>query len=133
MPKILQKYRVLFVEDDESTRDVTEPVIREMFPGSLDIAETGSEALKFFGKNYYDLVVLDLGLMESDGFRVTQAIRDQKDAKKDVFIVGISAYLDETVKKCCLKVGMNAIYDKPLSKEKCLDIKDKFHQRNQIE
>jgi len=121
-----KKLRVLLVEDEEITQLIAEAIIVKGLLHVLDIASSGAEALKLVDAQYYDLILMDLGLMESDGFRVTQKIRSRIDDKKDMPIVAISNFLDGNVKECCIKVGMNDAISKPLSAESFKELVKRF-------
>lgn len=127
MNKIVdKKVRILLVEDDHITQMVYEGIITKKLPYLLDIASSGSEALKLIDAKYYDLILMDLGLMESDGIRVTQKIRSRHDDKKDTPIVALSNFLDESVTKMCLNVGMNDAIAKPLTENICRELVNRF-------
>jgi len=123
-----KKLKILLVEDDEIAQVAIKSIIENTFCSELDIVETGLDALRLIEKNDYDLFFLDLGLLESDGFRITQSIRSRLDYKKNIPIIGITAFLDEPVKKCCLKVGMDYIFAKPLTVDDCKIIIKKYFQ-----
>jgi CheY-like chemotaxis protein len=122
----MKTIKVLLVEDDDLAHPLISKIVQEVFNTSLEMVETGIEAARSIEKNAYDLILMDLALLESDGFRITQEIRARKDAKKNVVIVGITAFLTDAVEKVCSKVGMNKVFAKPFTKEKCLEIKQEF-------
>ena len=124
----MKKINILLVEDDEISYPIVTSIVKSVFDTVPDIAETGIEALRAVENNFYDLILMDLALLESDGFRITQAIRERNDAKKNVIIVGVTAYLNEAVKKICFKLGMNDVFDKPFSIEKCQAIRDRYFE-----
>lgn len=124
----MRTYSILFVEDDEISYPVVTSVVKEVFDTIPDIVETGTEALRAVEAKAYDLILMDLALLESDGFRITQAIRERTDSKRDIVIVAVTAYFTEAVEKICFKIGMNDIIDKPFTVEKCQAIKEKFFE-----
>ncbi len=70
--------RVLVVEDDEEVQEFLLRVITEA-AWAADGASTGKRALDALAVTNYDLVVLDLGLPDLDGFEVCRALRAKGD------------------------------------------------------
>ncbi len=66
--------RVLFVDDDTSTRD---GYVAYLGAHGYDVvpAATGHEALTFLGTIQIDLIVLDLGLPDIDGWELARRVR----------------------------------------------------------
>ena len=70
--------RVLVVEDDAEVRDFLLRVIREA-GWAPDGVSDGRSALGALARGPYDLVVLDVGLPDMDGFSVCRALRARGD------------------------------------------------------
>jgi len=70
--------RVLVVEDDAEVRDFVLRVIREAAWAADGVADARS-ALDTLASTPYDLVILDVGLPDADGFSVCRALRDRGD------------------------------------------------------
>ncbi|WP_309672124.1 response regulator transcription factor [Gemmatimonas sp.] len=70
--------RVLVVEDDAEVRDFLLRVIREA-AWAPDGVSDGQAALVALARGPYDLVVLDVGLPDMDGFAVCRALRARGD------------------------------------------------------
>ncbi|QJR35744.1 response regulator transcription factor [Gemmatimonas groenlandica] len=70
--------RVLVVEDDAEVRDFLLRVIREA-AWAPDGVSDGQAALAALARGPYDLVVLDVGLPDMDGFAVCRAVRARGD------------------------------------------------------
>lgn len=66
--------RVLIVEDDKALADGLLRVLNQC-GYAVDHAETGGQALRACAVEHYDLVLLDLGLPDMDGFEVLQQMR----------------------------------------------------------
>lgn len=66
--------RVLIVEDDPELADFLGRALREA-TWAVDQAGSGASALRSLAVNPYDLVVLDLGLPDLDGFEVCRRYR----------------------------------------------------------
>lgn len=103
--------RALIVDDDRCIREFL--VIWIEYTGIFDVVDyafDGEDALDFFYKHKYDLIILDLGLLAMNGIDVCIEMR-KKD--KDVTIVTLTGY-PEIIEKYDLTVaGFNKIYLKP--------------------
>ncbi|MFF6980398.1 response regulator transcription factor [Streptomyces sp. NPDC008343] len=98
--------RVLLVEDDEP---VAESLRRGLLRYGFEVAwvTTGSAALSH--DDPYDVVLLDLGLPDTDGLDVCKALR----RRGDVPIIVISARSDETDRVVGLELGADDYVSKP--------------------
>ncbi len=118
--------RVLVVEDSTLAAKVARSLLIEL-GCSVDIAENGQTAITFIKSNDYDLIFMDVGLPDIDGYEVTRRIR-LFELNKDIRIpiVALTAHVDEENKQYCIDLGMNAVLSKPLTKEKAVDILNAF-------
>jgi len=98
--------RVLLVEDDEP---VAESLRRGLLRYGFEVAwvTTGGAALSH--SDPYDVVLLDLGLPDTDGLDVCRALRE----RGDVPIIVISARSDETDRVVGLELGADDYVSKP--------------------
>ncbi|NUR65174.1 MAG: response regulator transcription factor [Streptomyces sp.] len=98
--------RVLLVEDDEP---VAESLRRGLLRYGFEVAwvTTGGAALKH--DEPYDVVLLDLGLPDTDGLDVCKALRE----RGNVPIIVISARSDETDRVVGLELGADDYVSKP--------------------
>jgi two-component system KDP operon response regulator KdpE len=113
MTKVL---RVLVVDD--------EPAIRRFLRASLSAqgyqvieAQTAHGALELFRRNTPDVVVLDLGLPDGDGFDVIKELRDGGSAAP---IIVLSSRTDEAGKVRALDLGADDYVTKPFGVEELL-------------
>ncbi|WP_424216723.1 response regulator transcription factor (plasmid) [Streptomyces sp. BI20] len=98
--------RVLLVEDDEPVAEsLRRGLIRYGF--TVEWVTTGGAALAVASP--YDLVLLDLGLPDTDGLDVCRALR----GRGDVPIIVISARSDETDRVVGLEIGADDYVSKP--------------------
>jgi len=98
--------RVLLVEDDEPVaQSLRRGLIRYGF--EVEWVSTGGAALGHEGP--YDVVLLDLGLPDTDGLDVCRALRE----RGDVPIIVISARSDETDRVVGLELGADDYVSKP--------------------
>ncbi|MDH6214739.1 response regulator transcription factor [Streptomyces pseudovenezuelae] len=98
--------RVLLVEDDEPVAEsLRRGLIRYGF--EVDWVTTGAAALAHSAP--YDVVLLDLGLPDTDGLDVCKALRE----RGSVPIIVISARSDETDRVVGLEIGADDYVSKP--------------------
>jgi len=97
--------RVLMVEDDDA---IAEPLARGLEREGLDVARaaTGEAAL---AAQDYDVVLLDLGLPDIDGFEVCRRLR----ARSEVPIIVVTARGDEVDRVVGLELGADDYIVKP--------------------
>jgi two-component system, OmpR family, response regulator MtrA len=99
--------RILLVEDDPSIREVTAIGLRNA-GFTVETADDGAAGLERFGREPFDLVLLDVMLPRLDGLEVCRAIRRDSTipivmltARADTIdvVVGLEAGADDYVKK----------------------------------
>jgi len=117
---------ILVVEDNTIAAMVAENLLEEL-GCRTDVASDGKTALEKIEKNYYDLILMDIGLADDDGCEVTRRIRlKQWQRNPSVPIVGLTAHVENDKKQLCLANGMNAVFHKPLTPEKAAEILSAF-------
>lgn len=114
----LEGIKILIVEDDRISREITKSILEEN--GALVTeAESAEEALKLFkdseGK-IYDAILMDIFMPIMDGFDCAAAIRASKvRGAETVPIIAISASRSEMDVNRAREMGMNAYLFKPIS------------------
>ncbi|KJS56763.1 transcriptional regulator [Streptomyces rubellomurinus subsp. indigoferus] len=98
--------RVLLVEDDEP---VAESLRRGLVRYGFEVSWVTTGAAALAEADPYDLVLLDLGLPDTDGLDVCRALR----RRGDVPIIVISARSDETDRVVGLEIGADDYVSKP--------------------
>ena len=106
---IMQKARVLVVEDEKKIADVTLKYL-ERAGYETGYAGTGEEALKLL-RDGFDLVILDLMLPDMDGEEICRHIRGYS----DVPIIMVTAKSDEDDRVAGLGLGADDYVVKPFS------------------
>ncbi|MDQ0685253.1 two-component system response regulator RegX3 [Streptomyces achromogenes] len=97
---------VLLVEDDEPVAESLRRGLKR-YGFAVDWVSTGADALAHPGP--YDVVLLDLGLPDTDGLDVCKALRE----RGSVPIIVISARSDETDRVVGLELGADDYVSKP--------------------
>ncbi len=102
--------KILLVDDDPRLRDLVRLAL-ERAAFTVITAADGQVALTHAARERPDLIVLDVGLPELDGFEVCRRIR----AKSDVPILFLTARDDEIDRILCLEMGGDDYVTKPFS------------------
>lgn len=92
----------------------------------VDIVSTGQEALSITAQKIYDIVFMDIGLDEMDGFEVTKLIRNQIGKNSKTPIVALTAHADIDFKEQASKAGMDDFIVKPISIKTAQEIIEKY-------
>jgi len=67
--------RILLVEDDELVADLVQDMV-ESEGYSFDLADRGEDAVRIGKQRNHDIIILDLGLPDFDGYRVLKSLRE---------------------------------------------------------
>jgi len=78
--------RALIVDDDETTQAVLSAVL-EAVDFQCDCVSNASEALAALAGGHHDLVLLDVGMPDIDGFRVLKALRQNHSAHSPAVVM----------------------------------------------
>jgi two-component system, cell cycle response regulator DivK len=102
---------VLLVDDVEDNREVYVQylTLRGM---RVSTAASGQEGLILAGAETPDILVLDLGMPELDGWEVARRIRANPSTRR-VPIVALSAHADEKSRARALEAGVDVFLAKP--------------------
>lgn len=120
------KPRVLVVEDNTIAQIIAKAFLSQC-NCQVDIAIDGQSALSLWKQNEYDLIFMDIGLPDMDGYQVTHHIRVQEIAKNHhTPIIALTAHIGEENKQQCIDSGMNAVISKPITPKNCRDILNHF-------
>lgn len=113
-PEIIKDFHILIIEDDYITAQALTDTLR-LLGYTADLAATKEKAISLFKAKQYNIVFMDLGLPDTDGYEITHSLREiEKTTKDKSYIVALSAHADKAIKVRCLKIGMDEVYSKPL-------------------
>lgn len=115
--QIFQQFdaRVLVVEDNAINQKVALALL-EQLGCIVDIVDNGEAALRKF-KEGYDLVFLDIGLPDMDGFTVGEKMRAMETEGEHIPIVALTAHVFAQDRKRCFDVGMDEVMAKPVMRD----------------
>jgi two-component system aerobic respiration control sensor histidine kinase ArcB len=105
------KYKILLIEDNPINIKVAQVILNDLGYNDIIVATTGQEALNHFSLSI-DLILLDIGLPDMDGFEVCKKIRQ---ILKGTYlpIIAWTAHGDDK-KEESLSIGIDAFITKPV-------------------
>jgi two-component system, sensor histidine kinase len=112
MPAIPQRRRVLIV-DDHLDIAVSMAMLLEALGQQVEVATSGTEALAKAVRIRPEIVFLDIGLPDMDGFQVAARLRDLKDLQP-LRIIALTAYGSAEAKRLAVEAGCDMHVTKPL-------------------
>lgn len=111
---ILSGRRVLLAEDNAFNRALIEHVLEPM-GCQVDMAGSGTEAVRSFRPGRYDLILMDCQMPEMDGLTATREIRKLEAGRGRVPVVAVTAGTVSGARRACLEAGMDDFLAKPFS------------------
>lgn len=119
--------KILVVEDDPSVRTLVKAVL-EHNGNTVETADTATSGERAATTKEYDMIILDLGLPDGDGYEVCKSIRD-KSISTPVLI--LSGEQETDVKVKCLKVGADDFLTKPFNTEELIARLEAIQRRSE--
>lgn len=111
------KHHILLIEDNPIASHVAQSLLKQLNV-NVSTATTGTEAIQLCESHTYDLIFMDIGLPDIDGYEVTRRIRNSLRKTNQITpIVALTAHIAEEHKRFCIDAGMNAVHIKPLTLE----------------
>lgn len=107
---------ILIVEDDFDIRNILTIYLERDY--HVVSFSNGEDALEEFSLTNPDLVLLDIGLPEMNGFEVCEKIRE---SDRSIPIIFISARREEKDRSLGLKFGANDYFTKPFDISKLME------------
>lgn len=117
-----KEVKILLIEDDPIAAKAAQWILQSL-NCSVDVANTGNDALRMYDSHKYHLIYLDLGLPDISGIEVALRIREiESETKNRTPIIALSAHVNNEIKEGCLKAGMDDVFSKPLIANQALKI-----------
>jgi PAS domain S-box-containing protein len=127
IPKLQKQLKILLVEDNIVNQRVA-AIMFQKLNLTIDIASSGSEAISILSNKRYDLVFMDIRMMEMDGIEATRHIRDTSSTvlDHDVRIIALTAQAMNNDRQICLDAGMDDYLAKPITLDNIVSIIKKW-------
>jgi len=106
---------ILLVEDNQVNQLVASSLLKKL-GHRVDHAENGQRAIEALQKKTYDLVLMDCQMPVMDGYKATQAIRQNPDWQ-NLPVIAVTANVMQGDREACLASGMNDYITKPYNRE----------------
>ncbi|MBE6842821.1 MAG: response regulator transcription factor [Ruminococcus sp.] len=103
-----RSYNVMIVEDEVITRELLKKILTDNF-FKVTTAQNGKQAIKIANETPPDIIILDLGLPDMDGFKIIREIREWT----QIPIVVVSGNNKEQDKVTALELGADDYITKP--------------------
>ncbi|MER2508797.1 MAG: response regulator [Amaricoccus sp.] len=106
--------RILLAEDNPTNQMVATQMLTAL-KAEVTIASDGVEALEFFERGAFDLVVVDIEMPRMSGLDVIRSIRARPDPRSTTPIVALTAYAMREHQDRIARAGANGLISKPIS------------------
>jgi two-component system sensor histidine kinase/response regulator len=109
-----KRRRILVAEDDPVNQKIAVRML-EKLGCHVDLASNGKEAVEMVGRFPYDLIFMDCGMPEMDGFAACREIRSRKSGTTQTPIVALTAHVIAGTREQCAAAGMDDYLAKPVT------------------
>jgi len=116
IPKVLEKWTVLVVDDEEDSLDVASRLLK-MAGARVYSAGNGLEALDLIKQNKPDFILSDLSMPEMDGWALMHTLNKDR-ATSDIPVIALTAHAMTGDRQRALSAGFVNHITKPLDPEK---------------
>lgn len=116
--------RILVVEDIEMNQKVALGMLNTLGFQQVDLASNGIDALEFYARHDYAMVLMDIRMPKMDGYTATRLIRtmdEEVGSDRHVPIIAVTAHAFGEDRKNILESGMDGHITKPLTGAKLAD------------
>lgn len=128
----IQTLHILIAEDNEINRHFIEQLLRNAGHSTLT-ARNGSEVLRAYDRENFDLILMDVQMPIMDGFEATHKIRKiEETTGTHIPIVALTAHTMKGDDEKCIAAGMDYFLSKPIKPEELFLLLSKFeHPRKE--
>lgn len=122
----IKPLNILLAEDDGINQLYIKTFLQS-FGHYVDSAFNGVQALDFFKKNAYDIILMDGQMPRMDGFEAAKKIREmESEIGKHVTIIAITGHAIQGDKEKFIAAGMDEYLAKPINENELLDLLKKY-------
>lgn len=116
---------VLLVEDDPISQKVTRALL-ETCECEVDVASSGEEAVEKAKQQPFDLIFMDIGLPQINGFEAAASIREhEKTHGHHAMIIALTAHVQPEMEAKASEVGMEGFANKPINRQGLINLLNK--------
>jgi len=122
MTENLMAGKKILVAEDNKINQVVIRKILEKEGLTVDIVETGSDAIKALERSNYTAILMDIQMPEMDGYQATKLIREMEEVTgQHQPIITLTASAMEEDREKSFKAGADAFITKPIDKTALMD------------
>ena len=103
--------KILVVDDEVLIRDMIKKGLSQMGGFSVEVAQSGLEAIEKMEKDVFDLVLTDLKMPEMDGLELLKTI---KGTRPEIMVIMMTAHGSIETAVEAMKIGANDYVTKPI-------------------
>jgi len=107
----MESMKILVVDDEALIRDMIKRGLSQMGGFSVEVAQSGPEAIEKMEKDVFDLVLTDLKMPEMDGLELLKTI---KGTRPEIMVIMMTAHGSIETAVEAMKIGANDYITKPI-------------------
>jgi len=107
----VESMKILVVDDEVLIRDMIKKGLSQMGGFSVEVAQSGLEAIEKMEKDVFDLVLTDLKMPEMDGLELLKTI---KGTRPEIMVIMMTAHGSIETAVEAMKIGANDYVTKPI-------------------
>ena len=107
----MESTKILVVDDEALIRDMIKRGLSQMGGFSVEVAQSGPEAIEKMEKDVFDLVLTDLKMPEMDGLELLKTI---KGTRPDIMVIMMTAHGSIETAVEAMKIGADDYITKPI-------------------
>lgn len=112
--------RVLIIDDNEDAASILEMVV-SAYGHHAEVANSGRDGLQIAATFFPEIVFLDIGMPEMDGYEVAVALR-KLPSLEHVYIAAVTGWNDASTQAQVISAGFDLHLTKPAAVESILDV-----------
>ncbi len=113
---LLNKIKVLIVDDDEVNMILAHTLLEQMLPNGIILeSKNGREAVQIFQMEKPDIIFMDVQMYDMDGYTATNEIR-KIEVDSRIPIIALTAGTVKEEIEMCFEAGMDDYASKPITK-----------------
>lgn len=125
--------RVLLVEDNRIAQRTIMLALGDLGCHAV-VVGSGREAIQAFSNDTFNLIYMDIGLPDMEGYEVVKAIRACEGGQKTpASIVVLTAHICDETERKCIESGADGILRKPLTGLQSKQVIDKFVLKKNVD